>query len=230
MKKLSLLSVVSAFALAACAPKYVYVPPPAPTVSMIQKDHDSVQKDSQKILDETPDWFLETPRDSEAIYGAGSSSSGDMQFSIEKATLHAQRVVADRLQGKLSATINDFLSDSGTAHSPKTAAKSEQVIKGTLIDVDLSGYEIVKKKVIVTDGIFRSFVMVRYPLGEANTLMVKEVEKDKELDTELRASKAFKDLEDQITKQRESKIAPPSSDEPPSLPAVPQEKVLGGPI
>jgi len=44
--------------------------------------------------------------------------------------------------------------------------------------------------------------LLRYPLGESNKVVADQVKKSKVLDTKLRASKAFQDLEQEIEAAR----------------------------
>jgi hypothetical protein len=49
---------------------------------------------------------------------------------------------------------------------------------------------------------FRAFALIRYPIGDANKIVADQVKKSKVLDTKLKASKAFQDLEQEIEAAR----------------------------
>jgi hypothetical protein len=53
----------------------------------------------------------------------------------------------------------------------------------------------------VRDG-YRTFVLIEYPLGEANQVLVEGVKSNQRVHAKLRASKAFAALEDEIVAAR----------------------------
>jgi hypothetical protein len=65
-------------------------------------------------------------------------------------------------------------------------------------DINVAGYILEKSQVIQEGNRYRSFVLLRYPLGESNKVIVAQVKKEAVLDSKLKASKAFEDLEREI--------------------------------
>ena len=65
-------------------------------------------------------------------------------------------------------------------------------------DINVAGYVLEKSSVIQEGNRYRSFVLLRYPLGESNKVVVAQVKKDSAVEAKLKASKAFEDLEREI--------------------------------
>ena len=51
---------------------------------------------------------------------------------------------------------------------------------------------------------YRAYVLLQYPIGKANKVLVDQVKKNRVLEGKLRATKAFKDLEEEIKQARGS--------------------------
>lgn len=57
-------------------------------------------------------------------------------------------------------------------------------------------------KVAPQGGQYRAYVLIQYPMGNANRVLVDKVKQSQVLETKLRASKAFQDLEREIQDAR----------------------------
>ena len=66
------------------------------------------------------------------------------------------------------------------------------------MDVNVAGYILEKSEVVQEGNRYRAYVLLRYPLGENNKVIVAQVKKNAVLDGKLRASKAFEELEREI--------------------------------
>lgn len=176
------------------------------------KQHAAVEKYKQEVkqtketLEEEPDWFKTPPADdSFMMYEVGSARSGDLQLAIDKAVLDAKYSLAARLQGKMSGKMKKFIEESGTANDLSLIQETTKVTSSLFTDVNMAGYSIAKKKLIQQDSGFRAFVLVQYPLGDANKVLIEEIKKNKRVETKLRASKAYAELESDIRAEREMK-------------------------
>lgn len=84
-----------------------------------------------------PDWFMKPPCDANrAVCGVASAWSGDLQMSIDKATLDAKYYVADQLRGKMSAKLKRFVEESGNAQTPMLSQETSKVISNLFVDVN----------------------------------------------------------------------------------------------
>ncbi len=169
--------------------------------AMIQQHKESAAKTT---VDQTPDWFISPPKDDVSLYAPGTASSSDMQLAIDKAALSAKRTLADSLNGLLSSKMKQFVSESGSGDDSQVVAESEQVTTNLITETNLSGYSRAQTKVVPVDGHYRAYVLLQYPMGNANRMLVEKVKRDQVLEGHLRASKAFEDLEKDIENARKA--------------------------
>lgn len=148
--------------------------------------------------DEMPSWYLSPPTDATSLYGPGTAVSGDLQLALDKATLNAKHDLAARLNGTLSSKFKQFVSESGAAEDALVLTETERVTQSTVAEVNLAGYQLKERKVQPQGTQYRAYVLVQYPLGNANRVLMDQVKKNQALESKLRASKAFQDLESEI--------------------------------
>lgn len=153
-------------------------------------------------VEETPAWFINPPRDDLSISAPGTALSGDMQLAIDKAVLSAKRSLADSLNGILNSKMKEFVSESGAGDDVTVMRESERVTTNLITETNLAGYQRVQSKVLPQGGQYRAYVLIQYPMGNANRVLVDKVKQSQVLETKLRASKAFQDLEKEIQDAR----------------------------
>jgi len=157
-------------------------------------------------VDEMPGWFLNPPKDDGiSLYGAGTAVSTDVQLGIDKAVLTAKRAIADRLGSTISARLKAFVAESGSDEDPTVSNEIESVATNVIKEVDVSGYLREETEVITNQGKYRLYVLLRYPLEKANSVLVSKAKSSQVLESRLQASKAFKELESEIERARQSR-------------------------
>jgi hypothetical protein len=202
MNRSAICAVMSALALAACASPQPGTP--AWTAQQEQKKQEARVEAVKASVDDLPSWFTNPPTDQYSIYAPGTATSSDLQFAEDKAILGAKRALADRINSKLSSKMKEFLSETGAGENTQVLAESERVTSNLITEVNLSGYNITEKKFVPAGQQYRSYVLLQYPLGNANRIMVDQVNKNTLLQSKLRASKAFQELERDIRDARNS--------------------------
>jgi len=200
MKRSALCAVLGALTLAACASP----PPgsPAWTAEQEQKKQEARVDAVKSSVDDLPSWYTSPPTDEFALYAPGTGTSADLQFAEDKAVLGAKRALADRVNSKLSSKMKEFISESGTGENTQVQAESERVTSNLITEVNLSGYTLTQKKFVPAGNQYRAYVLLQYPLGTANRILVDQVNKNGLLQGKLRASKAFQELEKDIQDAR----------------------------
>ena len=151
------------------------------------------------MVDDIPSWYGAHADDEFALFAPGTATSTDLQFALDKAVLAAKRALADRVNSKLSAKIKEFTAEAKTGEIPQVTTESERTTINLISDVTLNGYAVKEQKFVANGGLYRAYVLLQYPLGNANRLLVEQVGKDAALRGRLRASKAFQELEAEIS-------------------------------
>ena len=197
-------------ALAACADS----PPPGTSAYAAAQEERRHERQVDAVRDsmaDIPDWYLAPPvDDNDAVYAPGTAISADLQLAVDKAVIGAKRALADRIGSRLSSKLKEFLSESGAAGDARVMAESERVTNNLITEVNLSGYSVAEKKVVPAGSQFRAYVLIRYPQGEADRRLLDQVRHDDLLDSKLRASKAFQELEHGIQSARPPAPPPPA--------------------
>lgn len=186
--------------LSACGPQYG-------TAEYAQKQAEKTYKEQSKAatetLDNAPSWYLKPPVANDAIYGVATAFSRDLQFSIEKAAVDAKGEIASQLSDKVTMKFKSFARETGTANDPVLVREVEKVASELVNDADIAGFVIEKKEVQQQLNGYRTFVLIRYPLGEANRVVVEKAKHDALLESKVRESKAFQELEAQVNDMKQ---------------------------
>jgi len=200
MNRSALCAVLGTLTLAACAGPQPGTP--AFTAQQEQQKQQARVDAVKSSVDDSPAWFVNPPTDEFSIYSAGTATSADLQFAVDKAVLGAKRSLADRVNSKLSSKMKEFVSESGAGENTQVLAESERVTSNLITEVNLAGYNITDKKIAPAGTQYRVYVLLQYPLGNANRILVDQVNKNAVLQGKLKASKAFQELEQDIREAR----------------------------
>ena len=126
-----------------------------------------------------PSWYIKAPASTDDyVFIAGTGFSSDLAMSREKALLDGQLKLADKLNGVINAMIKQQKNDSaGTMGVDKTS----MTIKKLITDTALTGYQIEDSRITVENRSYRTFVLIRYPLGDANRILKQRQQREDQL-------------------------------------------------
>ena len=197
MKKLNIVLCTSAalFLISCASPK-------PGTPEFVQKKEDDQQKTAVETVKQTiskaPVWYTTPPVDINVIYQGATETSPDLQRSMDKAVMTAKSQLASKLGDRASQKIRDFATETGTVNDEQIMRTIETTRQSVALDINVAGYVLEKSEVVQEGNRYRSYVLLKYPLGENNKVIVAQVKKNAVLDGKLRASKAFEELEREI--------------------------------
>ena len=125
-----------------------------------------------------PAWYIKAPASTEDyVYITGTGISSDLSMSRSKALLDAQHQLADKINGLISGlTKQTRKDDSGNVSTDKTT----QTVKKVIMDTAITGYHLEDSKVMAENRGYRTFVLVRYPLGDANRLLKDKLQRERQ--------------------------------------------------
>ena len=200
MKKfISLLSGLIILTVSSCGPK------PGTTEAALKIRKDQIEKNDKKVttaVDNIPKWCLSPPVSDFALAACGSGESASMNMAKSRAILRAKREIADMVNSMISARMNDFNKATGMGSNEQVQEASEIVIKNTTIEAQLIGYKQTKIDAQSLNGKYKFYVLLEYPLGEANQALLNQIKNDEVLSSQKNADKAMADLEADIEKAR----------------------------
>ncbi len=168
-----------------------------------QKNEEDRREAVGDTIEELPDWFTALPTDAYSVYSAGTATSPDLQLAFDKATLNAKRVLADQINSLISSKMKEFVAEIGQGEDTEVVSEVERVTTNLITEVNVTGYTQSDSKVIQQGSSYRTYVLLQYPIGKANRILIEQIKRNRVLDARLRASKAFTDLEEEIEKARQ---------------------------
>ncbi len=196
------LIVLSAIFISGCAS-----PKPGSPEAVFEQEQEKEEarvEATEETVEELPGWFLNLPEDEHSVYAAGTATSPDLQLAMDKGILNAKRTLADSINGLLSSKMKEFVAEVGSDEDKEVISEVERVTTNLITEVNVAGYKQADAKVLPQGKQYRAYILLQYPLGKANRVLVDQVKKNRVLEGKLRASKAFKDLEEEIKRARGS--------------------------
>jgi uncharacterized protein YceK len=152
-------------------------PLPSPTPAVVKDQTVAAQGklDAPQTID-LPAWYIKAPASTEDfVYLSGTGYSSDLSMSHQKALLDAQLKLADKINGVLNALVKQYKDDNaGTVNADKTSI----AIKKVIADTAITGYHIEDSRVLSENRSYRTFVLVRYPIGDANRLLKDKLQRE----------------------------------------------------
>lgn len=121
------------------------------------------QEQMEQEMKNLPGWVLDPPKtDGNGFYGVGVGSDRDLVNSMRKAKLQASYELAKTMKSELSG--EDTMTGSGEG-------EYRYVINNFVDKVNLSGAQVVKQKVEPINGMYKSYVLMKYPYNDFNQIL-----------------------------------------------------------
>ena len=144
-----------------------------------------------------PDWFMVPPTDPNYIFAAASGDSRDMQLAIDKATTNARQKTAEQVEIKVKGLTKNFMEEAGTGEDTEIVGLFSQVTKQVSSQV-LVGSRVDKQEICPQGSMYKAFVLMELPIGEAAAGLMKGIKSDHKLYDRFRASQAFEELDKEV--------------------------------
>ena len=195
MKVISILLLVG---LIGCANK--------PPVEISSIDYEI--KKVETAVSQIPKWYLEIPKDKENVYSTGTATAPDLQLAVDIATMNAKTTLADRINGRLDSMMKTFIAKVGQDDlDSEVLTEVEKVSKNLIAEVDVAGYVPTNVEVYPSGTQFRAFVLLTYSEKEARKVIVNRMRKNRLAYSKLKATDAWKELEDEVEKSKQDEKA-----------------------
>jgi hypothetical protein len=141
-----------------------YVAPPLPPITAVAPLVAPPVVASNGI----PTWYLNPPESTASdIYTVGTAISRDMAMSGHKAQLDAESQLAIKVKGEVNTLTKDYKRDAGTEYVQST----ESVTNKSATNTKIIGEVVVNRQVTPEGGGFRTYVLLKFPIGGSNQLL-----------------------------------------------------------
>ena len=151
----------------------------------------------EKQLSTLPDWYINVPQDANYLYAAATATSKDMQLAVDKAKQQARVDVASQLDVKIKGLTKKFDEEVGLNEDSELLASFTQASK-SVVSTTLQGSRVEKQEILTEGSMFRAYVLMQLPWGEARAEMLKKIKDSQNLYTRFRASQAFEELDKEV--------------------------------
>lgn len=141
-----------------------------------------------------PAWYLDVPRESDAIYAAATETSTDLQFSIDRAIMSAKREIAFKLENEVSQKFRDYTAETGAGDNGTITKDTERLVISNSKFVNIVGVERVRTSVVREGNKYRAFVLVRYGLDMSNKIHANYMSKQRKAEARERLDKFEEEL------------------------------------
>lgn len=154
---------------------------------------------SSETLKKVPGWYTTVPQDPNHIYAAATATSQDMQLAINKAQTEGRNQIAQQMEVKFNGLQKRFQEETGLANESEYLDQFTSAYK-SIVSTVLHGSRISKQETMTEKNIFRSYVLIEMPIGEANEQLMSKIKANQNLYTRFRATEAYKELDNEIEK------------------------------
>ena len=151
-----------------------------------------------------PDWYSNPPQDPNYLFAPATAMSKDMQLAVDKAKQQARMDLASQLEVKVQGLTKKFEEEVGMNEDSELLSEFTQASKSVVSTV-MNGTRVNKHDVVVENGIYRAYVLMELPLGEANLALMQQIKNSQNMYTRFRASQAFDELEQEVEKYEQFK-------------------------
>jgi len=154
-----------------------------------------------------PSWYPSPPSSDGYLAASATADSPDLHLAMSRARMRARGEIAQTLELRFQGLLKSFAEQTGPGSDATVLNLFSETYRAVVNDV-LTGTEVADSKVVPTRNGYIVFALVRLPLGEANKAFVQKARAREELWTQLRASKAFEELDAEIRKYEQG-LRPP---------------------
>ncbi len=155
------------------------------------------QTTEEKQLSTLPDWYVNVPQDPNYLFAAATSTSRDMQLAVDKAKQQARLDVASQLDVKIKGLTKKFDEEIGLNEDTELLASFTQASK-SVVSTTLQGSRVDKQEILTEGSLFRAYVLMQLPWGDARAEMLSKIKNTQNLYTRFRASQAFNELDKEV--------------------------------
>ena len=160
--------------------------------------------DGTKVKLEVPGWYNDPPDKKDFFIAVETATSKDLQTSIDKAKQGARAELARMYTLKMEGLTKRFVEETGLGQDSELPDQFTQVTRSIVSD-ELYFSSLKKQELQTEAGVFRAYVMMEMPIGEANTALMSKLKAQEHLYTRFRATEAYEELDEEIRRYEEWK-------------------------
>ncbi len=174
--------------IAGCATQPAPGSPEERMQEVAQERAEQEERTEASVL-ELPEWYDNPPKSASALYAVAEATQRNLTLARRASLNQGKAALAERFGAYLDAFDEQYLD--GVGEEFKTGAKSAFSQK-------LAGWSVSKRKTIALNGMVQMYVLMEYPIGEANRIIVGELKKNKNDLLQARKNEGFRMMEEML--------------------------------
>ena len=154
---------------------------------------------NKETVESIPDWFLNPPSDPSYLFSVSAATSRDVQMASNKAKTAARVDLAQQLETKMNNLTKNFQEEMGEGDDSELLQQFTSATK-SVTSQTLNGSRLDQQQIFPERGIYRAYILMSIPIGDANRQLMQKIQENKNLYTRFRATEAFTELDAEIKK------------------------------
>jgi hypothetical protein len=167
-----------------------------------QSAKEDIKKEVAKQIDQIPDWYLKPPKDADALYEKAAAKSRDVQMAVTKATMLARAQLAITIQGEVNSIMKMFMDENGPVNGAQVSNNVSIASVQEAIKMRMNGVQEEKTQIFQEGDKYVAYVLLKYPLGDMNKLVVEQIRQNDVVNSKVRADEAYDEIDRKIQERR----------------------------
>ena len=152
---------------------------------------------SEKTVEQIPEFYLNPPTDPSFLFSTATATSRDLQMAVNKAKTAGRVDLAKQMELKMNNLTKSFQEEVGEGDDSELLQQFTSATK-SVTSQTLNGSRVEESKVVPESGIYRAYVLMSLPIGEANRQLLQKIQENKNLYTRFRGTQAFEELDKEL--------------------------------
>ena len=164
-----------------------------------QEKKAKAQHQAEELIAAVPAWSLEPPKpDGTGVYAVGMADSEKLPIALRKAMLQGELSLAKIYSQEISGSERSYVRDNGKSD---VTEHFTGLIDKLVMEVPLSGIEVLRQEIKPIDGTYHAFVLLKLPYDQFNEILRNQRSKTRDI----AIAAAFDDLERRIKEHRKQR-------------------------
>lgn len=151
---------------------------------------------------ETPEWMFVPPDEEGYRFGAQMAESKGLRMAIRSATRFARAEIAAEIADFIEDTFNEIEGELGWGEDAEIQAIRDDVVRA-ISDEAITGSRVRERRFGRYGELYRAYVLVEYPLGEASERFMEQLRMREEFWNAIRKTRAYETHDKRIQEHRE---------------------------
>jgi hypothetical protein len=164
----------------------------------------------KSVMDVTPAWYsmakpVNKDRSAAFLNGRGAGSSANQQIAIDMAKMSAMTDLGGALDAQFSGLSKQAVEQVGSGRDAETVQHFSLATKVVMAEVDVSGTSIAQQFLTQVDGMYYAWVLLEYPMAEANRKFLDDLKARRNTYERFRATQLYDEMNKEIEAYRKFK-------------------------